>query len=264
MDAINASAITNLHEAIDMIETRPGGEAYMRSAMAMTGRRTKEEAMRDAFSLGLSLAEDSGDTAAWLLENGNYMTLVMGCLGYEVCTYDSNYRCIDRSGMMIAVDDAGEEKANIQERLREDGISEEVDYETLMAAVEAVSQADAVAACAAYEKMADIMMGRIDKEEADGTGRNLAWELEDGRYLVLQACELGYYAYVLDKDCRDSSPAAVVPCWSMDWADEALLEHAAGSINEDGETKGIKPVETAGARPVDYYEVAGKYRRGAA
>ncbi|MCD7921857.1 MAG: hypothetical protein LUG27_05380 [Clostridiales bacterium] len=111
-----------------------------------------------------------------------------------------------------------------------------------------------------YEKLEDIMTDRLDKGEADGTGRNLAWELGDGRFLMLQACGIGYSAYVLGGDYRDEGGAscAVVFCWAEDYPDEALLEHAAGSINENGKFDGVKPVGAAGARPVDYFEVARK------
>ncbi|MCD7921858.1 MAG: hypothetical protein LUG27_05385 [Clostridiales bacterium] len=79
--------------------------------------------------------------------------------------------------------------------------------------------------------------------------RGLAWELEDGRFLFMWVCDMGYYAHVLDRDCRDDGPFAAVFCRVMACPDGVLLEHAAGSVNK---VAGITPVDAAGARPVDY------------
>ncbi|MCD7921860.1 MAG: hypothetical protein LUG27_05395 [Clostridiales bacterium] len=103
------------------------------------------------------------------------------------------------------------------------------------------------------DERAEAVLDRISEAEEDGTARNLAWKLEDGRFLVLRLCDAGYAAYVLGRDYRDDSPAAVVPCRAMACPDEVLLEHAAKSINEG---TGGKPVDAAGAQPADYNEVA--------
>lgn len=126
-----------------MITSTVEGKMEMVLAMAACGARMEEEAVKLMHD---SLIEDNEPLgAAWLLADGQHMTLVIGDLGYRAALYDCSFRfvtsvdvlCMSRnfSGEALADDAAERLGANRKGAGR-------IDYRTLVRAMAAVQAAD--------------------------------------------------------------------------------------------------------------------------
>lgn len=76
----------------------------------------------------------------------------------------------------------------------------------------------------------------------DPLEKDLAWQLADGRYITIEACDIGYHAMLIDEnwyqtDCTNTF------CAATGYPDDILLSHAAECMGG---------IDVVGAMPTDY------------